>query len=298
MTLRSVFIAADGRLRASWRALAFLPSYLISSIAFSLSAAFIVGSGAVWQDPELALALAGLGSALAALFVAAVFLRLLDARDFRTLGLWSYSGWSRELGLGLLAGFLLISLVVALQWLLGGIAFRGLATHTEFWVLAAVWNLALLLPAAAGEELVFRGYPFQRLVEAWGQWPALVFLAAFFGAVHLENPSRTALSTFNTSLMGVLLGLAYLKTRGLWLPIGLHFAWNYSLGFLYSLPLSGLRLERVLWRVEGGGPGWISGGGYGPEGSLVCALIAIGAILFLAGSRRFQPSPPPPAAIQ
>ncbi|MFQ5925987.1 MAG: lysostaphin resistance A-like protein [Terriglobia bacterium] len=297
MSPASIFFAPDGQLRPSWRAVVFVPLYVFLSLLVSGIVVFVIG-GELRGNPELSLAVGGMLSLLVAVLAAKLLLRFLDRRDFRSLGFWFYAGWALELGVGLAGGLLLISLVVGVQWSLGGVEFVTLAATAPVLFAAAVWNLVMLLPAAASEELLFRGYPFQRLVEAWGAWPATLVFAALFGALHLWNPSPTALSTLNTSLMGILLALAYLKTRGLWLPIGLHFAWNYALGFLYSLPLSGLRLEGILWQVEVAGPGWLTGGGYGPEGSLVTTLIALTAIIVLARTRRLRLGSASPPELQ
>jgi len=86
-----------------------------------------------------------------------------------------------------------------------------------------------MLLAAVFEEVAFRGYAFQRMVDAAGPIVAAAVFSGLFGALHLSNPSATPLSTANTALAGVLFSLAYLKTRGLWLPIGLHWAWNFTM---------------------------------------------------------------------
>lgn len=281
MTLASLFIDPSGRLRAIWRTVSFIPLFLVFFLLFSLVVALAVGTEQFEQRLEFTLAVGGLGSVLAALLAALLLLRLLDRRDFRTLGLWFYPGWGRELGLGLAGGVFLISLLVGGQWVVDSVEFVGFAADSSLLLCGLLWNVLVLFPAAAGEELVFRGYPFQRLVESVGAYRATTAFAVLFGIAHLANPSPTVLSTLNTSLVGVLLALCYLKTGGLWLPIGLHFAWNYALGFLYSLPVSGIRLERIFWRTEVSGPVWLSGGAYGPEGSILCSAIVLLAILAL-----------------
>lgn len=285
MTLASLFIDPSGRLRAIWRAVVFVPLFIVFFLLFSLVVALAVGTEQLEQTLEFTLAVGGLGFVLAGLLAALLLLRLLDRRGFHTLGLWFYPGWGRELGLGLAGGVCLISLVVGGQWAVGSVEFVGLAAGSSMLVRGALWNVLILLPAAAGEELLFRGYPFQRLVESVGAYWATTAFAVLFGIAHLSNPSPTVLSTLNTSLVGVLLALCYLKTCGLWLPIGLHFAWNYALGFLYSLPVSGIRLEGIFWRTEVSGPAWLSGGTYGPEGSIFCSAIVLICILALLRHR-------------
>lgn len=292
MNLASFFLAPDRRLRAGWRALLFLPVFVLLLITcFSLSVS-AVGVERLVNERELGLMANGFSLCLSAGLAAWLLFRWTDKRSFRTLGLWFYDGWNRELGWGLLGGLALLSGVAGLLFLAGQVQFAARPLDPAGVLTALGWNLLLLLPSAAGEELLFRGYPFQRLVEAWGAFPAVFLLAAVFGLLHLGNPGGpTALSTANTVLMGVLLALAYLKTRGLWLPIGLHFAWNFSMGFIYSLPVSGIVLSRRLFEVETGERVWLSGGNYGPEGGVLTTAAALAATLWLARTRRLRVSP-------
>ncbi len=298
MSAGSIFLGADRRLRPFWRAVVFVPVFLAFLFMLLTLATTLVGQLRPQEDFELAVAISGLCAVGAALLSAMLLLRQLDLRSFRSLGLWFYPGWARELGLGLVGGFSLTSVVVGVGWLLGGVHFCELATGGLSVLTVAAWGLVVLLPAAASEELIFRGYPFQRLVEAWGKVWAVLALAALFGGLHLKNPSATPLSTLNTGLMGILLALTYLKTRGLWLPIGLHFAWNYVLAFIYSLPVSGIRLRAGLWRMEVTGAEWLTGSNYGPEGSILTTVVAVAAIATLVRTRRLGVSPAQAQAVQ
>lgn len=291
MRIAALFLSEDRRLRAGWRALLFVPLYVLLGMGSFNAARLFVGWERLSASLELRLLVVGLCAVPSALLAAYIFFQLLDRRSFRTLGLWFYDGWGRELGAGLAGGFLLLSLVVGLLALAGQIHFRVQPLDPLTTLRGLGWMLALLLPAAAHEELLFRGYPFQRLVEAWGAFVPVAVLSAVFGLVHLRNPAATLLSTANTVLMGILLALAYLKTRGLWLPIGLHFVWNFSMGFLYSLPVSGLVLSRHLLVAEIGDRVWLSGGNYGPEGSVLTTGVVLAATVWLARTRRLGVSP-------
>ena len=219
-----------------------------------------------------------------------MMLSIFDRRSFRTLGLWFYSGWWKELLSGIALGMSLITLVVGGMALMGAVSIHGLAQSQN---LSSGLSRAafLFLTAALFEEIVFRGYPFQRLVDAFGARGAILLLSALFGAVHLGNPGSTALSTANTVLAGVLLAIAYLKTRGLWLPWGLHWSWNYFLGPVFALPVSGGKFEPALFRVTVAGPEWLSGGNYGPEGSIVLTIVCTAAIIGLWKAPWISPSP-------
>jgi uncharacterized protein len=171
-----------------------------------------------------------------------------------------------------------------------GIVYTALAPTPEFASSLAL-VLVMFLVAAAMEEILFRGYGFQRLVEAVGAVGAVALMSAFFGFVHIENPSATILSTVNTVLAGVLFSVAYLRTRALWLPIAMHWAWNFFQGEVFSLPVSGLRMPQPLFDVRIPGPSWLTGGAYGPEGGLVVTAVALAGILWLARTRHLAPSP-------
>ena len=122
---------------------------------------------------------------------------------------------------------------------------------------------------------MFRGYPFQRLVEGIGAPGAIVVFSILFGAVHLSNPGASVWGLVNTILIGILLAIAYLRTRALWLPWGIHFGWNLALGLLLGLPVSGLRIFNVLTRTTVTGPHWATGGNYGVEASVTGGIAVL-----------------------
>jgi hypothetical protein len=148
----------------------------------------------------------------------------------------------------------------------------------------------ILLISATNEELVFRGYPFQKLVESLGPPGAVAVGSACFGLAHLGNSHHTWISTVNTMLVGIPLSIAYLRTRSLWMPVGMHFAWNYVQGFVFGLPVSGFTFTTTLLNAKVHGGGWLTGSAYGPEGGLLCTIAALGAGIFLFFSPRIRMS--------
>jgi hypothetical protein len=134
-------------------------------------------------------------------------------------------------------------------------------------------NLLTLAVAAMAEEVAFRGYAFQRLIDAIGPTLAVLLMSVLFAVMHLFNTNATAASTLVTVLAGWLLSIAYLRTRALWLPWGLHFAWNASMALLFGLPVSGLVTFNSVVTTYARGPLWLTGGGYGPEGSAVAVIV-------------------------
>ncbi len=286
-----VFYAPDGRVRPAWRALVFVFGYVALVPLGFAGVIHVAGEQWLRAEVEAKLLTNGFVGLAAGCLASWVFLRAFDRRSFRTLGLWFYAGWGRELWLGLLAGVGLLTLVVGPLALTGRLEFTGVKLDLAAALRALAWSLLLFIPNAANEEVLFRGYPFQRLVEAWGRVPPVVLLSALFGVAHLANPARTWLSTANTALFGIFLALLYLKTRGLWLPIGFHFSWNFALGFGCSLPVSGMEITRQPLEATIGAPAWLSGGNYGPEGSVLTTGVVLLATVWLARTRRLGVSP-------
>jgi membrane protease YdiL (CAAX protease family) len=142
-------------------------------------------------------------------------------------------------------------------------------------------NLATLLFAALGEEVAFRGYPFRRLIDAIGPIAATLVVSCLFGLAHLFNPASTWISVLITTLAGILFCIAWLRTHGLWLGWGLHFAWNASMGVLFGLPVSGIGDFSTVIQTHAMGRRWLTGGSYGPEAAFFTLFFLIVAIIVL-----------------
>jgi membrane protease YdiL (CAAX protease family) len=133
-----------------------------------------------------------------------------------------------------------------------------------------------------------------------GKIGAALLLSAPFGWIHAFNEGGTWAGALSTGSAGLLLSLAYFRTRSLWLPVGMHISWNFSIAWIFSLPVSGEKIPTTWFDATVSGPAWLSGGTFGPEGS-VLAFLAMGVLAsFFVRSRRIDPSPqsvawvPPP----
>jgi uncharacterized protein len=191
--------------------------------------------------------------------------------EVQGLGLAPQSG--RELLKGLLLGSAMILVCVIAITLFGHYS-AELLPGAGIWVraLAILW---MGLTAAAMEEVAFRGYPFQALIKAIGPWGASLALALLFGGIHLSNPNASAFGFLNTALVSILLSIAYLRTGYLWMPIGIHVAWNLVLGTVFGLPVSGVNIFAVIVKGKAEGSPLVTGGDYGIEASLVCAIVIL-----------------------
>jgi membrane protease YdiL (CAAX protease family) len=189
----------------------------------------------------------------------------------REMGLVRREGWKREFALGSALGWGGVVACVLPMAIFGSFVVRFWTNEHQFFLLFV--NLMTLLVGALAEEVAFRGYAFQRLIDAVGATLATLGMSVLFAMMHLLNTNASAASTLVTILAGWLFSIAYLRTRALWLPWGLHFAWNASMGLLFGLPVSGLTIFSPVITTNAVGPVWLTGGGYGPEGSAIAVII-------------------------
>jgi hypothetical protein len=152
-------------------------------------------------------------------------------------------------------------------------------------------SLAMFAMAATVEELSFRGYALKWLTWSIGAPAAVVLSSILFGAGHLFNPGATFFSTLNTALAGILLAVPYVRTRSMWMQIGLHWSWNLVLATIVSLPVSGINFGPHLFITEDSGPHWLTGGTYGPEGGAVVTIVCVAGIAWLLSTKLLKPSP-------
>lgn len=146
---------------------------------------------------------------------------------------------------------------------------------------------AVFIPAVIHEELLFRGYPFQRLWR-WQPAAALLLMSAAFAALHAWNAAVTPLALLNIFLGGVLLSLAYAHTGRLWFPTGIHLGWNLMSGPILGYEVSGYAPESSVLRVSGTGAEILTGGRFGIEGSIWMTAVEAAAIAVLLKRRRIK----------
>lgn len=148
--------------------------------------------------------------------------------------------------------------------------------------------LIVYVPASVHEELVFRGYLFQK-ARAWHRTVAIAFFALTFGALHVMNGHITPVALANLIIAGVMLALAYELYERLWFPIGLHLAWNVFTGPILGYGVSGFASEKTLFLTSGSGPDWLTGGAFGFEGSVWIAVVELTGVAVLLWRRKLRP---------
>ena len=136
------------------------------------------------------------------------------------------------------------------------------------------------VPAVLHEELLFRGYVYQK-VRTVSRLGAIIFTAIVFTAAHAANAGLSPLAVVNLLLAGVLLALAYEVYQRLWLPIGIHFGWNILSGPILGWNVSGYFSRHTVFQIHGHGPEWLTGGHFGIEASAWMVGVECAAIVLL-----------------
>lgn len=189
--------------------------------------------------------------------------------------------WPRDLGLdkllphtmlGWLIGFVYMTLVSSTIVALGNATVDVRGTVWE----EICWWLLVFLTVAVGEEMIFRGIIFRQIDERWNTWTALIVSALLFGFIHLPNNGATWWSSLAIAIeAGLMLGAAYKWSGSLWLPIGIHWAWNFTQGNVFGASVSGNVAGGSLLEMQVNGPDIITGGDFGPEASIVAVTLGI-----------------------
>lgn len=295
-----LFVNASGHLRSAWRLVIFVVVYLI--ILFVLTSAVrLLYAFAINAVPErigrdyfqnLVFRLMLLIAALAGGYICT---RWLEGLPWRALGLWFHTAWLRDLAFGSLIGFLSLALATAIATAGGGLTFTISGRAALAGVLQTLLFSALLfMIAGLAEEALFRGYPLQTLARANFAGLGVLLTSIPFAAVHLQNPNVVAGFTFiNTALAGIWFAFAYLKTRSLWFPLGIHWSWNWALGSVFGLPVSGISdlAPHPLLSGADHGPAWLTGGSYGIEGGVACTVTLIISTIFIFRTSLVKRSP-------
>jgi membrane protease YdiL (CAAX protease family) len=219
-------------------------------------------------------------TAAAALSGYVVLYRYYEKREITEL---KFTAFGRNVSLGLSTGVLIQLLVIFVLFLSGGYTIIGVNP-----VSYVVPGLAIAISSAAFEEVLFRGVIFRLLEEKMGSIIALFVSALIFGALHLLNENSTILSAVSVAVeAGILLAALYIYSRNLWLPIFMHFGWNFVESGIFGVANSGNTVNESLFTSKLSGPEILTGGGFGPENSIQAVVFGlIAALIFLWAAKR------------
>lgn len=191
-------------------------------------------------------------------------------------GLPRREGFPAEFGLGLATGWGIALVCVLPMAIAGGIAVVLTGRLSEWgWLVS---DAAFFLLATLAEEIAFRGYAFQRFVDAVGPLGASLGFAAYYGIVQQLMPGSSRASFAVSIALGLLLSTAYLRTRGLWVGWGLNFGWKAVRALLFGLAVSGVGSHASIVIGDPMGPFWLTGGGFGLDGTWLAFFVILAAI--------------------
>ncbi|WP_374602578.1 lysostaphin resistance A-like protein [Arenimonas sp.] len=284
--MRTIFRDPNGQLRNGWWILIFLLFVLATRVVHAplVAALKALDVPEAWRDP------------LPVLFVllATWACTRLRREPLSSIGLELDRRWWRQLGAGFGLGMAALALAALLMMAVGGVQFE-LQPDRSASLLA--WGLYGFVFAAALEELLFRGFLFQRLLDGIGVWGAQLLLAGLFALAHWGNPGMEGATriwaTVDIGLASMMLGLAYLRTRSLALPLGLHLGWNWMQGSVLGFGVSGHAAAGWWQPVFADAPAWMTGGDFGPEAGAFGLLVDLVMLVLLWRWKGRAPAPAP-----
>jgi membrane protease YdiL (CAAX protease family) len=293
MNIHQVFINSSGRLRSGWRLLVFALVFL--AMFFVIGTVARIGYAVVIQivpSPRLGVYFENLVFRFtlltAALVAAFICTRWLEGLPWRAIGLSLHVGWLRDFLIGSIIGIASLALATVIATAGGGLTFTLFSGNFAQVIKTLVFSAVLFVIAALAEEALFRGYPLQTMTRAGLSGLGVLITSVAFAGIHFGNPNfKDGLPLLNLVLAGVWFGVAYLRTRSLWFPLGIHWAWNWALGSLFGLPVSGVTslAPHSLLRGADLGPAWLTGGGFGIEGGIACTVALILSTIFIWRTR-------------
>lgn len=285
-----IFISPEEpRLRAGWRLL--IQTILLVGLLIG-----VVIAASLFGIPQESLNSAwGNTLILFIAFTGSVYIarRWLDRRSFASLGLQLDKYMLRDLLAGVGITFLQFVFIYFLMLGLGWLTFEGFAWEGDpASVIITNVLLFFVVYVLVGwqEELLSRGYHLQTIASGTNLFWGVVISSSVFGLLHLGNPNvsgaNMAAITAGIFFAGVYLAYAYLRTRQLWLPIGIHIGWNFFQGVVFGFPVSGMD-SYALTKISVIGPALWTGGAFGPEsGLIVLPSLVIGGLLIYLYTRR------------
>ena len=277
---------SERRLRSGWRIL--LQTIMLGVFLFIISFPILwfgFGKSQTWLM---------FWSTLAECFAITVSIiyarRFLDKRTFVSLGLKTGKQAVMDLLVGFVIAFIMMAFIFTIFFASKWMTFDGFAWQMDglaFTISQLLTWLVIFIVVGWQEELLSRGYHLQNLSDGLNLIWGIILSSLTFSVLHIFNPGATWISTLGIFLAGLFLASAYVLTRQLWLPIGLHIGWNFFEGTIFGFPVSGLNSFTLL-RIKISGPSLWTGGEFGPEaGLLIIAALLIGTLLvYLYAKRR------------
>jgi len=271
--MKKIFFNNNNKIRNGWWILLFIGLVILTQPIYKPIKLGLgeLGFSEAWLEPV---------SFLLLLLVTWICI-LLRKETFADVGFAINLRWFKGLISGTLVGITMLLVTAGMIWMIGGVTFE---LDAERSLQGLSYGLYLFLIGSLMEEILHRGFIFQRLIDGIGVWWAQILMASLFALGHWGNPGMDGLTqlfaTLDLFLISLIFGLAYLKTRSLALPIGLHLGWNWAQGDILGFSVSGFEKSGWLKPIFHGKEQWLTGGDFGPEASIFSVIVSV-AVLFI-----------------
>ena len=281
--LATIFISSsEPRLRAGWRLLiqTILLIVLVIIVGRLFSLKLIVDMKIRFREIEELL-----------VFVGSIYIarRFLDKRSFVSLGFKLDRCVLCDILAGIVITFVLLGLIFVVLQTLGWLQFKSFAWNTNSWQVILSQTLPYLMVfvlVGFNEELLYRGYYLQTLTSGRNLFWGLILSSTIFGIEHLSNPNATWVGAVGDGLLGLFFAYGYIRTKQLWLPIGLHIGWNFFDSTVFGFPVSGWSIYSLI-HINLSGPEIWTGGAFGTEaGLIILPVLVLGTILVYLYTRQ------------
>jgi hypothetical protein len=268
--MKKYFFNINDEIRPGWKILVFL--IFLFSFYFLLSNLIIIFNRTIYSGYIVVLL-----SIICSTFLST---KLLDKKTFLSIGLYIKHGTKRELLSGAFLSLIMISTIFLFELFFGFIKISIKSLNFQSILDISFQGLLLYLIIAFNEELLFRGYMFQKLMEGTNKIVSIIFLSIIFSGLHLFNPEINVIAIINIMIASIWFSLAFITTLSLWMPISMHFIWNYFEGVIYSFPVSGIVNNPSFFYLDQFGPDWLTGGNFGPEGGIITTFVLAGGCTY------------------
>ncbi len=274
-----IFISpSEPRLRAGWRLL--IQTILLIIVGLAASIFIFLFPIKITADSII-----GIGELVELIaIVVAIYLarKFLDKRSFASIGFQIDKHTLPDILAGITITFVMMGLIFIAMRALGWLRFETFAWNIEpaqRVISQTVLFFVIFILVGFNEELLFRGYQLQTITSGLNLFWGLLISSIIFGMLHLGNPNATWVGTVGLFFAGLFLAYGYIRTRQLWLSIGLHLGWNFFEGVGFGFPVSGLSIYPLM-NIKVSGPEVWTGGAFGPEaGLIILPALMVGTIL-------------------
>ncbi len=212
-----------------------------------------------------------------------LFIKFIDREDFKSLGFHLTKESRKHLVGGLILGIAIPTIILILLSIIGSVNYQGFDFNNS----QLYYLIGLMLTIGFFEELVFRFYYLQSLMDSMNKYVALAIISIGFALIHADNLGANVLNILNVFLAGLLLGLYYIHKKNVWFPIAFHFTWNLTEGVIIGSAVSGTKMPSF-FQFEFTGSEILTGGTFGFEGSIFATILLLILVIYIQLKYRYD----------